>query len=102
MKFKYFHIELGDVAIDLRSRTVYAKGKVIRLTKTEYKLLLFLLLHQDRIVSKDELSFAVKSKSEDENKLNHLLSMHIFNLRNKLKNSIKVVSIPKKGFIICK
>ncbi|MHC5306344.1 response regulator transcription factor [Bartonella sp. LJL80] len=49
-------LQIGDVQIDTRLMRVSVKGKMVELSALEYRLVHFLSLHHDRIVSPTELS----------------------------------------------
>ncbi|MGI9411213.1 MAG: response regulator transcription factor [Hyphomicrobiaceae bacterium] len=48
-------IECGAVRLDARSARVTCDGQVVKLTSHEYRLLAYLMHHNDRIVSRTEL-----------------------------------------------
>ncbi len=48
-------IECGAVRLDTRSARVTCEGQVVKLTSHEYRLLAYLMHHNDRIVSRTEL-----------------------------------------------
>ena len=48
-------IECGAVRLDTRSARVTCDGQVVKLTSHEYRLLAYLMHHNDRIVSRTEL-----------------------------------------------
>jgi len=48
-------IECGDVLLDTRSARVTCDGQAIKLTSHEYRLLAYLMMHNDRVVSRTEL-----------------------------------------------
>jgi len=48
-------VELGRVRIDTRSARVTMNGEPIKLTSLEYRLLAYLMHHQDKVVSRTEL-----------------------------------------------
>ncbi|MBO8160288.1 MAG: response regulator transcription factor [Thermosipho sp. (in: Bacteria)] len=59
-KIEFEHeIKVGDLSIDLSSRTVKYKEKEIQLSKTEFDLLAYLVKNIGRVVSKDEILNAV-------------------------------------------
>jgi len=52
-------LKRGDIEIDREKYTVYIKGKAIKLSATEFKLLLFLAERKGKVFSRDQLLDAV-------------------------------------------
>lgn len=75
-------IELGDVLLDTRSRTVTRGGADVALTAREYALLEFLALHRGEVITRTALYEHLFG--EDESTLSNLLDVHVSNLRKKL------------------
>ena len=75
-------LEIGDVKIDMASRTVTRQGKSINLTPREYALVEFLALHRGKIVTRTMLYDHLFDENEDS--LSNLLDVHVSNLRKKL------------------
>lgn len=48
-------LSFGDVFMDVKSKTVKAKGQPVTLTPNEYDLLKYLIEHSDQAISRDEL-----------------------------------------------
>jgi two-component system OmpR family response regulator len=48
-------IEIGPVRLDSRSGRVTVNGNPVKLTSHEYKVLEYLMLHRERVVSRTEL-----------------------------------------------
>lgn len=48
-------VELGDLAIDTASQRVFARGEPIHLGPTEFKLLMFLMTHPERVYTRGQL-----------------------------------------------
>lgn len=46
----------GPIIIDLLAKTVMANGHVLTLTRSEYKLLLYLIKNKDRVLTKDAIA----------------------------------------------
>lgn len=98
LNFKFCWAEIGRLRIDLRNRIVEVEGKTVHLTKAEYRLLSHLLINCGRIVKKSEL-IKYLNKSDLE-RADHLLNMHISNIRKKLGGIVEISSISKEGFYI--
>ncbi len=75
-------IEIGDMVLDLRARTVTRGGRVIPLTPREYALVEYLALHRGKVVSRTELYDHLFG--EDDDTLSNLLDVHVSNIRKKL------------------
>ena len=75
-------IELGDVALDTRSRSVTRAGEAITLTAREYAILEYLALHRGEVISRTTLYEHLFDENDDT--LSNLVDVHVFNLRKKL------------------
>ena len=75
-------IELGDVTVDTRARTVSRGGQNVPLTAREYAILEYLALHRGEVVSRTTLYEHLFDENDDT--LSNLLDVHIFNIRKKL------------------
>lgn len=75
-------IQIGLLALDLRSRQVTREGIAIPLTPREYSLLELLTLHRGRVVSRTEIYEHLFDEKEDS--LSNLVDVHVSNLRRKL------------------
>jgi len=75
-------VQIDDVSIDLRSRTVTWAGAPIPLTATEYRILEYLALHRGRVVSRTELYEHLRG--EDDDTLSNVMDVHVAGIRRKL------------------
>ncbi|MBI3416589.1 MAG: response regulator transcription factor [Verrucomicrobia bacterium] len=75
-------IELGDIALDTRSRSVTRAGEAVTLTAREYAILEYLALHRGEVVSRTTLYEHLFDENDDT--LSNLVDVHVFNLRKKL------------------
>ena len=75
-------LEIGDVKIDMATRTVTKEGESVNLTPREYVLIEFLALHRGKVVSRTMLYDHLFDENEDS--LSNLLDVHVSNLRKKL------------------
>lgn len=73
----------GEISFDTKSRTAYAKGKPLSLTRKEAGLLEYLLLHQDRVISQEEMIEHLWDGSVDS--FSNSIRVHISSLRRKLR-----------------
>ena len=90
-------LEIGDVKIDMASRTVTKQGEAINLTPREYALVEFLALHRGKIVTRTMLYDHLFDENEDS--LSNLLDVHVSNLRKKLGADF-VVTRRGQGYLI--
>jgi two-component system, OmpR family, response regulator len=79
-------IELGDLAIDTRARTVSREGEPVALTAREFAILEYLALHRGEVVSRSELYEHLFDENDDT--LSNLLDVHVFSIRRKLGRDI--------------
>ena len=75
-------IECGDLAIDTRTSRVTVKGKPVKLTGHEYKLLAYLAHERDRVVSRTELTEHIYDQDFDLD--SNTIEVFIGRLRRKL------------------
>jgi two-component system KDP operon response regulator KdpE len=76
-------LNLGEVRIDLETRTVLRAGQVVRLTATEWRLLEALAKRADRVVTSRQLLQEVWGPGHAEQ--GHYLRIYIRQLRQKLE-----------------
>jgi len=79
-------LECGALSLDTKSRLAYAKGKALSLTRKELGVLEYLLLHQERPVSQEELMQHVWDRSVDS--FSNSIRVHISALRKKLRAAL--------------
>lgn len=75
-------IALGELVLDLSSRTLENGGSPVPLTPREYALVEYLALHRGVVVSRSELYEHLFDESEDT--LSNLLDVHVSNVRKKV------------------
>ncbi len=75
-------LEIGDVKIDMATRSVTKQGEAVNLTPREYALIEFLALHRGKVVTRTMLYDHLFDENEDS--LSNLLDVHVSNLRKKL------------------
>lgn len=76
-------LECGDLALDTKARSIKARGTPFSLTRKELGLLEYLMLHQERTISQEELIEHVWDSSVDS--FSNSIRVHISALRKKLK-----------------
>jgi len=77
-------LRLADVEMDTAGRTVSRGGKELTLTAREFDLLLYLLRHQGRVVSREMLARDVWQETARYTPLDNVIDVHIAHLRRKL------------------
>ncbi len=91
------NLELDDIVIDPRSRSVTRAGEKLVLTAREYSILEYLALHRGEVVTRTALYEHLFDESEDT--LSNLLDVHVFNLRRKLGRDL-IVTRRGQGYLI--
>lgn len=75
----------GDITLDKPSRIVKANDTPIKLTKTEYAILITLMQYPKKVFSKDDILLQIEDMTPDCDE--NSLRTHIGNLRNKLRSA---------------
>jgi two-component system OmpR family response regulator len=76
-------IEIGNVVLDTRSRSVTKAGEPVTLTAREFAILEYLSLHRGKVVSRTELYEHLVDENDDT--MSNLLDVHVFAIRKKLR-----------------
>lgn len=79
-------IDLGEVQIDTRARTVTRSGSGVTLTAREYAILEYLALHRGKVVSRSMLYDHIMDESDFT--LSNLLDVHVSSIRKKLGHDL--------------
>lgn len=79
-------LKCGELSLDTKARTAFAKGCELSLTRKELGVLEYLMLHQERLVSQEELIQHVWDQSVDS--FSNSIRVHISALRKKLKSAL--------------
>lgn len=79
-------LSCGEVSFDTKSRLAFAKGEPLTLTRKEIGILEYLLLHQGRPISQEELIEHVWDGSVDY--FSNSIRVHISYLRKKLRTEL--------------
>lgn len=79
-------IDLGEVQIDTRAKTVTRSGSDVTLTAREYAILEYLALHRGKVVSRSMLYDHIMDESDFT--LSNLLDVHVFSIRKKLGHDL--------------
>ena len=79
-------IDLGNIAINTKSKSVHLEGSHVNLTAREYAIVEFLALHQDEVISRTELYEHLFDENDDT--MSNLVDVHIFSIRKKLGHDL--------------
>jgi two-component system OmpR family response regulator len=79
-------IEIGEIELDTRARSVTRAGQPVALTAREFAILEYLALHRGEVVSRTELYDHLFDENDDT--LSNLLDVHVFSIRKKLGSDI--------------
>lgn len=80
-------MESNGVTIDLLEKTVLANGQRLKLTHTEYELLLFFISNRNKVVSKAAIAEHLSGEMADMMDSFDFIYSHIKNLKSKLANA---------------
>jgi two-component system response regulator PhoP len=75
-------VELGPLTVDLSAQRVYRDGAEIELTTYEFKVLQYLLMHPDEVVTKTDLSEHIYE--EDADRDSNVIEVFVGRLRRKI------------------
>ncbi|MGF7230521.1 response regulator transcription factor [Arachidicoccus sp.] len=87
-------ISFQDIKIDIRAKAVFVENKEICLTKTEFELLLFMVMNKGRVISKNAIAEHLSGQSAMYFDNFDIIYTHIKNLKKKLSSmgsSIKTI-----------
>jgi len=77
-------LELGDFNIDLNKRAVSFEEKEIELSRKEFDLLSYMLLHKNRPLTRVQLSEHIWGNFSDDDYDSNYIDVHIKNIRKKM------------------
>lgn len=77
-------LELGDFNIDLNKRVVRFEEKEIELSRKEFDLLSYMLLHKNRPLTRMQLSEHIWGNFSDDDYDSNYIDVHIKNIRKKM------------------
>jgi len=78
-------LEVGDIALDFRTREVKRAGEDVRLTSREFELLAYLMRHPNQVLSRSQILNAVWGYDYDPG--TNVLEVYIGYLRRKLESA---------------
>lgn len=95
-------LDFGEVVIDLRARTVQARGAPVGLTSREFDLLVYLAAKPGSPSSREELLRHVWKSSPDWQQVK-TVSEHVYRLRRKLEPEPSdpqwIITLPRSGYL---
>jgi DNA-binding response OmpR family regulator len=77
-------IKLGEFAVDLQKRSITYGDTEIELTRKEFDLLSYMLLHKNRVLTRMQLSEHIWGSFADDDYDSNYIDVHIKNIRKKL------------------
>jgi two-component system copper resistance phosphate regulon response regulator CusR len=98
------NLELGDLRMDIATRTVRRRGETIELTSLEFDLLECLLRSSGEVVSRDTLVREVWRETSRSTTLDNVIDVHIARLRRKVDLGSApplIRTVRGIGFIAC-
>ena len=75
-------IQVGELTVDIKSKTVTRGDTLLLLTQREFSLLELLAMHRGQVVSRTQIYEHLFDENEDS--LSNLVDVHVSNLRRKL------------------
>ena len=94
-------LECGEISLNTKTRTAFTKGEEVLLTRKELAILEYLILHQGRPVSQEELIEHVWDSSVDS--FSNSIRVHISALRKKIRTALGYDPITNRvgqGYVI--
>lgn len=99
---KNSNVQIGDVVVSFEQKSALKKGKPIKLTPNEYRILEKLYQNKDFVVSREDLMRALGYHDFVNDRT---LDTHIKNLRRKIekdpKNPTFIQTVRESGFKLC-
>jgi two-component system, OmpR family, response regulator len=77
-------VPLGDFSVDLSKRVICFDNQVIDLSRKEYDLLSYMLLHKNRPLTRLQLSEHIWGNFADDDYDSNYIDVHVKNIRKKL------------------
>lgn len=77
-------VPLGDFTVDLSKRAILFEDKEIELSRKEFDLLSYMLLHKNRPLTRSQLSEHIWGNFSDDDYDSNFIDVHIKNIRKKL------------------
>lgn len=77
-------LKLHDFEMDIQNRTILHQGTAINLTKKEFDLLHYLVLHKNKVLTRMQLTEHIWGEILEDDYDSNYIDVHIKNLRKKL------------------
>lgn len=84
-------IHFGDIRADIKGKAAFVDGKEVLLTKTEFDLLLFFLMNQKKVISKNAIAEHLSGSSAIYLDNFDIIYSHVKNLKKKLGTAGNVI-----------
>lgn len=78
-------LQIGNLKMDLAKRCAFSLNETLDLTKKEFELLEYFIIHHDRVLSRDRILNDIWGFDYDGD--TRIVDVHVSKLRNKLKGS---------------
>jgi len=79
------HLKLREIDLDLQRHTATVRGRLLDLTLTEFRMLVYLMERPDQVISPRDLVGAVQGYQADEHEARAIVRVHIRRLRQKIE-----------------
>jgi DNA-binding response OmpR family regulator len=92
-------LRVGDIEVSLISREVHRNGRLIRLSSTEFDLLVHLMRHRGRVLSRQEILSSVWGYEHDPQ--TNIVDVYVGYLRRKLgstENPAPILTVRSVGY----
>lgn len=83
-------IPIGEFQVDFQNRTLFNNTTQIELTRKEFDLLSYMLLHKNRVLTRMQLSEHIWGSFTEDDSDSNYIDVHIKNIRKKLGNYASV------------
>jgi len=93
------HLQGGDIDVDLLARSVRRAGQPVRLSATEFDLLVFLMRNRERVISREQILRAVWRSEHDPG--TNIVDVYMGYLRRKLgqgRANTPIVTVRSVGY----
>ncbi len=96
-------LQVRQVLVDQQKHLATLRGEALDLTPTEFKLLVYLLSHPDRVLSPQELVHEVQGYEADHWEARSIIRVHVRRLRQKLEpdpaNPNYIITVRGAGYM---
>lgn len=96
---KVTQLKWEDVILNTATRDVKVDGTSSHLTEKEFALLELLMLHKNKVLSRDEISELLE-KSFDAIKSSNFIDVHVKNIRKKLQRPSIITAVRGIGYAV--